>query len=486
MGMRVTTGMSMNLYRYNLQNSTANVNNSRNTVLTHRKFSSYGEAPAAATQAWRVRRAMYQTDIYTANNNDTYTRFNIAWATLGQAGHDLEDLDGRSSDIYAASDSTASGRSALGLVLRQTAESVAQTMNGAKSGESFLFSGNDELNAAFSWDGDMLLYRGVPVNAGGVHEPTEDPVPDRWGDIDPETKLPSKFPVETSRLDTVDRAWYDYYEAKAAFDKGESTVNPDGDPTANPIVPSIKPFDMKLPPSLDVTQGAEVDDFGVPKIAYQIVKNGTYNNGTTTVNANKDEILWAARLVDQGNLEKLNRMSKEEVPIDLGMGMLEDDNGKLVDGTYFNRSLPGINMLGYGVDEDGDPKNACMILMRLGQIYENCHEETGSYDKDDSSGGSEKAKAIREEATRLIDKLKASQSFVTGNYVEVTAKASYLDQNEDRLKLQGDYLAEQRAEIEDVDLADAISQFSWDYYCYSAALKVGTQLLSQSLIDYMS
>lgn len=475
MGMRVTTGMSMNLYRYNLQNSTANVNNSRNTVLTHRKFSSYGEAPAAATQAWRVRRAMYQTDIYTANNNDTYTRFNIAWATLGQAGHDLEDLDGRSSDIYAANDPTASGRSALGLVLRQTAESVAQTMNGAKSGESFLFSGNDELNAAFSWDGDMLLYRGVPVNAGGVHEPTEDPVPDRWGDIDPETKLPSKFPVDTSRLDTVDRAWYDYYEAKAKADK-------------DPTLPQPKLPDTSLPLSLDVEQAnVEVDDFGVPKIAYEIVKGGTYKNvnGTPT-NANQNEILWAARLVDQGNLEKLNRMSKEEVPIDLGMGMLEDDNGKLVDGTYFNRSLPGINMLGYGVDEDGDPKNACMILMRLGQIYENCHEVSGSYDKDDSSGTSEKAKAIREEATRLIDKLKASQSFVTGNYVEVTAKASYLDQNEDRLKLQGDYLAEQRAEIEDVDLADAISQFSWDYYCYSAALKVGTQLLSQSLIDYMS
>ena len=64
-------------------------------------------------------------------------------------------------------------------------------------------------------------------------------------------------------------------------------------------------------------------------------------------------------------------------------------------------------------------------------------------------------------------------------------KAHYLQQNQARLKLQGDYLQEERENIENVDLADAMTEFSWDYYCYSAALKVGTQLLSESLIDYM-
>ena len=47
-------------------------------------------------------------------------------------------------------------------------------------------------------------------------------------------------------------------------------------------------------------------------------------------------------------------------------------------------------------------------------------------------------------------------------------------------------LADERAELEDVDLALALQNFSWSYYCYSSALKVGTQLLSQSLIDYMT
>ena len=46
--------------------------------------------------------------------------------------------------------------------------------------------------------------------------------------------------------------------------------------------------------------------------------------------------------------------------------------------------------------------------------------------------------------------------------------------------------AKKAAELEDVDLALALQNFSWSYYCYSSALKVGTQLLSQSLIDYMT
>jgi flagellar hook-associated protein 3 FlgL len=48
-----------------------------------------------------------------------------------------------------------------------------------------------------------------------------------------------------------------------------------------------------------------------------------------------------------------------------------------------------------------------------------------------------------------------------------------------------DTLNEQFLDIEQCDLADAITSFSWAQYCYNAALKVGNQILSQSLIDYM-
>ena len=64
-------------------------------------------------------------------------------------------------------------------------------------------------------------------------------------------------------------------------------------------------------------------------------------------------------------------------------------------------------------------------------------------------------------------------------------KSEFLVANGTRLKDQGYNLKEQIADIEQVDLADAINNLSWAYYCYSSALKIGNQLLSQSLIDYM-
>ena len=71
MGMRITTGMAMNTYRYNLQNSTRNMSDSRNSVLTQRKFDSFSDDPSSAIQAWRVRRAMTDTGCYQKNNADT-------------------------------------------------------------------------------------------------------------------------------------------------------------------------------------------------------------------------------------------------------------------------------------------------------------------------------------------------------------------------------------------------------------------------------
>ena len=46
-------------------------------------------------------------------------------------------------------------------------------------------------------------------------------------------------------------------------------------------------------------------------------------------------------------------------------------------------------------------------------------------------------------------------------------------------------LKEQYSNLEDVNMADAITSFIWAEYCYNAALKVGNSILSQSLMDYL-
>ena len=61
MGFRITTNMMMNTYRYNLQNNTSKLSDAIEKVQTKRNFNSYAEDPAAATQAFRLRRDYYQT-----------------------------------------------------------------------------------------------------------------------------------------------------------------------------------------------------------------------------------------------------------------------------------------------------------------------------------------------------------------------------------------------------------------------------------------
>lgn len=514
MGMRITTGMAMNTYRYNLQNSTANMTNSRNKVLSHRKFDSFAEDPSSAIQAWRVRRAMMSTNSYQKNNSDTYTRINIAWVTMGTIKNKIADPDGRMSDLYAANGPTGSARRPLGQVIDETAESVIQAMNSAKSGENFIFAGDDELNAPFTWNGDrtILYYRGVNVNAGGVKSPAEAP---EWApkgadgkgvDNTNDAALARAFKnnIPASESD-ADREWENYYKDTTGTVAKPTGTAPSwvpkdgaGQPVGNTDAELAQAFKDSLP-AKDSTEYAQMsdaeqawinyykddpagslkpdaepawaagdkDDFGVP-----LGMKAALDDPNVTAH----DKAWAAYYKDQGDVQKLKEMSEEEANIDLGMGLLEDADGKLVPGTYFNRALPGINMLGFGVDEDGDPKNICMILKRLGEIYSACDGETGDYASDQD----------QEDAMRLLNKLKDGVDYITDQYSDIDAKGAFLQQNETRLDMQGDYLAEQRAELEDVDLADAITAFSWDYYCYSAALKVGTQLLSQSLIDYMS
>lgn len=387
MGFRITTNMMMNTYRFNLGNSTKKFSDSALKVQTGRKFHSAAEDPAAAAQAWRVRRAMVNNDSYLKNTKDTYSRFSMAWTAVDTARNKMS-LGGIEAAIRGETDSTASGRQPLGQEMKDLAESIIQTINGAKYGEHFVFSGADGLNAPFTWSEDMktLYYRGVNVNAGTVGRPLNSPEP----------------------------AW------------------------------------------------ANKNAYGIPEPTEDEIKN------------TPDGEAWAAYYKDQTDVKKLEKMSKETTYVDLGMGIKENEDGEVVKGTAFDTSLPGINILGYGVDGDGDPKNVVMIMKKLGDVLSRCDAESGAWE-----GGDEAT------ADRLLRKLQDAVSELSNQHTSIDTKSKFLKSNQTRLEDQADVLQEERYNIEQVDEADAITELMYNYTVYNAALKIGTQLLSESLIDYM-
>lgn len=412
MGFRITTNMMMNTYRYNLMNSTNTLSDSIDKVQTKRNFNSYAEDPAAASQAFRLRRQWCQTSSQLDNTDATYSKFHTAWTNLGGIIKDLSDANGRVSAIRGNSDTSGESRKALAQVLRETADSVVQSMN-QKVGEQFIFAGNDGLNVPFTWNDDhtKLYYRGVNVNAGGVQKPdvATNPPPTWTTSAEvPGTYLPEDMP--SSSTNTDEQAWIDYYK-------------------------------------------------------------------------------------DQADVKKLEAMNKEELPLDMGMGLKEvqlaDGSYKLINGSAFDSALRGISFLNYGVDEKtGDPNSLPLVMRELADVFQAWDEDIDPQGYNPALAGPSaqglSASELQAKAYRLMDKLNAAQEHTTEKYVELDAKSSFLTSNSSRLSTEVTNLNEQVLNVEQINLADAITQLSWDQMCYNAALKIGTQLLSQSLIDYMN
>lgn len=210
------------------------------------------------------------------------------------------------------------------------------------------------------------------------------------------------------------------------------------------------------------------DEYGVPLEAKDPAKFAAMND---------DQKAWVAYYKDQADVARLKAMSEEETNADIGLGLQENDDGTIINGSAFNMALPGINMLGgYGLDADGDPKNLALLMKKYADVLERSDPKTGQW-----------CEADRAEADRLLNKItKNNDEIISAFASDISGEAEFLETNQTRLKDQHDALNVELANLEDVDPADAITEFLYNYTCYNAALKVGTQLLSQSLIDYMN
>jgi flagellar hook-associated protein 3 FlgL len=193
-------------------------------------------------------------------------------------------------------------------------------------------------------------------------------------------------------------------------------------------------------------------------------KNPPFNlseDGTLTYrNINVDAAKGTA---DHGLLDTL---SNEKLYVDLGLGLSLDENNKVVPSSAFNMSLPGINAVGYGKDDDGMSNN---VIVLTGQMADLLSAET--FD----------AQAYQ----KLSSKFEKVSGGILNQITELGVKSEFLTTTKDRLENADISLQEQMQNVEGIDLAKALTDYSWNQYAYNAALKVGTSILSASFIDFM-
>lgn len=368
---RITTSGVLRNYKSSLMRSSSNLYSAQNKVLTQRNFNHYAEDPAAATQAFKLRRLHSRTGDQITNNTSLLTKFQSAWSSVSTVKKLVED-GVNDAALRAVNDPTASGRQPLGEVLSSSAKSIVQSLN-IQYADSFIFAGSNADTPPFSWsESGGLMYQGVSVDAGGIG------------------------------------------------------TRPEGTPP-NPSEPSISSA-------------------------------------------------WSTYYGDNPEFAKLVTATYETTYIDIGAGLSEDSSGQINRESAFNAAISGIDILGYGLDADGDPKNAVSIMTKLSEIFGRCDASSGAYASDED----------QKMASRLTEKLQGSLAALTNKWTSMDGQCQYLTSNKERLVDTGDELNEQILSLEQADLADAITEFSWAQYCYNSALKVGNSILSQSLIDYMN
>ena len=498
---RATTGGVMRTYRSNLMNSFINMNASRNTVLTQRTFNSFAEDPAAAAKAFRLRKSRMTVESQYDICTDTHKKYETAVACLqsiddvlctkdGVYGQYMKTLTGTT--LSMLNDPTGDAREQLLVALDQMSQQIIQTMN-QKYGDNFIFAGADGHNVPFEIKENKLYYRGVPVDAAMPNVLTDkdgNPVMvGTKGRVNPSGEyyvnmdsLKAISQEDFDKLYTVPELQMIDDPANAGTkiflecdydDDGNMVYTPGGryymkaDETGQPTGEAILKEDYDAIVARYDSLLKNKDD----SVYYQEDADGVKTYYVIKGDHMMDEETYNAQKLDW---EKLQYLAQETEFVDIGFGFQEDPiTGKLIETSAFNAALNGINFIGYGLDEDGDPKNIYSLVQKMREI-------ANSVDS-----GTDWGNAVYDQFHGLVGKFEKAVSQYQTEFVNLDASTGKLSGQKELLVDNFDNLQEQYSDIEDVDMVDAITSFIWAEYCYNAALKVGNSILSESLMDYL-
>ena len=513
---RVTTNGLFRAYGNNLHASQKRLSDHMTEVETGRAFQSYKEDPVAASKAFQLRRSYWNTGNQIESGKYVTEKFQTAWDAIGQIVDGNADNPGLSSidtALRALNDPEAGARQVLGREMMTTADSITLLMNSRYVNE-FVFAGADGLNTPAALENGNVYYRDINVNATDVKAPAEfginavesdgsvmklDKQLERVAELVAATAKETELYGETVKVNDIPLTEEEYFKKYAgAADEDDAAQNYEAYKEAYSSNHGID-FDDRMAARKYVDYVRQIrenygddskDEHGgdVKMSSLNAVGDEAELPASTDLDNLADTLAADLKAIvdkSQADYDKLQAMTEETTYIDIGMGFVHQDvmygeprRLEMYDVTpasAFNSALTGISMLGYGTDEDGDPKNITALIYRLGEIFNNCDPDTGDY-------ASREAEA---DANRLTGKLHAAIDRVSEQHVELDARVGYLKKNQNELEDKKFDVNEQILETEEAEPAESIMEMMWAQYSYNAALRIGNNILSQSLIDYM-
>ena len=166
-----------------------------------------------------------------------------------------------------------------------------------------------------------------------------------------------------------------------------------------------------------------------------------------------------------GDPTKLNKYANDTTYIDLGFGLTIDGTGTVSPSSALDTALPGISAVGYG-ETDGISNNLMVLMGNMADLLE---EDT--FD----------AEQFEKCWMRFADKADELQD----QFTKIGAKGKLLTSTISKLETEKENIEKQYKVTMGIDTAKAITDYSYANYVYNAALKVGTSILTPSLLDFM-
>lgn len=185
----------------------------------------------------------------------------------------------------------------------------------------------------------------------------------------------------------------------------------------------------------------------------------------------KGELLYRGLNVDDPAAKaELDKLAKEHSYVDLGFGLTFGANGDIVSSSAFDSAMPGINVVGYGLTDKGLSKNLITLTGQMAKLLRE-EENGGTFD-------SAKYKELWEQFSEGSEDLRDQMA-------TIGTKTQLLRSTEDRLENEKLAITQQFDKAVNIEPAEAIMNYSWAQYAYNTALKVGTSIITPSLLDFM-
>lgn len=154
----------------------------------------------------------------------------------------------------------------------------------------------------------------------------------------------------------------------------------------------------------------------------------------------------------------------KEISLDIGLGLQFDADGNVDKQTVMNIALNGAEILGYGTDADGDPKNLISIAFKAADALE----------------AGESGKALN-----LLEKLNASKSKLMNSITNLGNQQQSVDYARSRLENDEYSLKVAQQTVEGIDLTEEITNYKVAQMAYNATLSMGSNLIPLSIFDYI-